>query len=66
MKTIVNLSQVTDYSGRVAVTTYSNAVTTVVNQTGQTIFVPRMAPCPPCNCCCICCCQRQCNGRCGD
>ncbi|MDE6211723.1 MAG: hypothetical protein K2L61_02655 [Clostridia bacterium] len=65
MATITNLSNVTDYSGETPITTYSNPVTTIVNQPNQPPFVPRMAPCPPCNCSCNCNCQWQCNG-CGN
>ncbi|MDE7191588.1 MAG: hypothetical protein K2O35_03900 [Clostridia bacterium] len=66
MATITNLSLVTDYSGDTPITTASNLVTTIVNQPNQPPFVPRMAPCPPCNCACSCnCnCNWQCNGNC--
>lgn len=56
MKTIINISSVTDYSGEVPVTTDSNPVTTVIREPSPTVITTRVYYCQVCDCdCCNCC-----------
>lgn len=64
MKTIINTSSVTDYSGEPPVVTYSNPVTTVIKQTPPPTVITRVfrfIPCGCCNCCNCCNCGCGCN-----
>ncbi|MDE6504248.1 MAG: hypothetical protein K2L42_00065 [Clostridia bacterium] len=63
MKTIINTSTVTDYSGEPPIVTFSNPVTTFIRQTPPTPIITRIFYRIPCNCsdCCDCCCPCNCN-----
>ncbi|MBD5584870.1 MAG: hypothetical protein HDQ88_07300 [Clostridia bacterium] len=62
MKTLINVSTITDYSGEPPIITYSNPVTTVVNDPSA-VIITRYFYCLPCDCCrCYCnCCDCCCN-----
>lgn len=62
MKTINNVSAITDYSGDAPIITYSNTVTTVIRQNVPTPVITRIfyricCDCCDCDfdCCCGCC-----------
>ncbi|MDE6585467.1 MAG: hypothetical protein K2K80_02145 [Clostridia bacterium] len=58
MKTVINISAVTDYSGEPPIVTYSNQVTTVINQPTPTPVITQRIWCSQCDCCscnCNCC-----------
>ncbi|MDE7167497.1 MAG: hypothetical protein K2O28_01460 [Clostridia bacterium] len=57
MKTIINISSVTDYSGETPIITDSNPVTTVIREPSPTIITTRVFCCQSCDCdcCCNCC-----------
>lgn len=69
MKTITNVSNVTDYSGEPPVVTYSNPVTTVIRKTPPEPTIIRIFYRLPCTCCDCCrcdfcrndCCDRFCE-----
>lgn len=68
MKTIINTSVVTDYSGEPPTVTYSNPVTTIVRQTPpDPPIITRYfycLSCDFCNCCDCCCnCCADCDGN---
>lgn len=52
MKTVINTSSVTDYSGEPPVVTYSNPVTTVIRQTQPSPIFTRIFYRLSCDCCC--------------
>ena len=58
MITVINISNVTDYSGEPPVVTYSNPVTTVINQPNTVTTITRVFFCQSCGCQCGC----GCNG----
>lgn len=65
MKTVINASIVTDYSGEPPIVTYSNPVTTVIRQPAPTPVITRIYCHSPCNCCdCFCNFINCCNGFC--
>ncbi|MDE6058621.1 MAG: hypothetical protein K2G44_01105 [Clostridia bacterium] len=61
MKTIINTSYATDYSGETPIVTYSNPVTTVIRQDQPAPIITRYFYCLCCDCCRSCC-----NCCCGD
>lgn len=58
MNTIINISNVSDYSGEPPIVTYSNPVTTVIRQSPPVTIITRFFHCCDCNCC-------GCNCNCG-
>lgn len=64
MKTIVNVSSVTDYSGEQPIITQSNPVTTVIKEPAPAPVITRFFYRLCCPCCCNCCCNCRCG--CGD
>ncbi|MDE6667280.1 MAG: hypothetical protein K2K38_02895 [Clostridia bacterium] len=57
MRTITNVSSVTDYSGETPIITDSNPVTTVINEPNP-VITTRIFYCQSCDCCeCNCCCN---------
>ncbi|MBD5631804.1 MAG: hypothetical protein HDP34_01050 [Clostridia bacterium] len=57
MKTIINISVVTDNSGEPPIVIESNPVTTVIRDPAPVPVITRIFYCLPCDCCCCCCCD---------
>lgn len=71
--TVINISNVMDYSSEPSTVTYSNPVTTVINRpdppsVGRRYI--RQVICEPCRCCLgirlLCMCQNRCRRRCDE
>ncbi|MDE7401701.1 MAG: hypothetical protein K2N17_06590 [Clostridia bacterium] len=61
MITVINISNVTDYSGETPVVTDSNPVTTVINQPNVVTTITRVFFCQSCGCQCGCGCSGCCQ-----